>query len=158
MRTPHTFAMVRALEIASEFHRGQKRRDGKDYITHPIAVAELAAGMIENGVGDPLPQTVRNFVELVYILGVAHDLAEDTKLGEKAFADMMPDFPLKNVLIQNLLLLNKNNYHSYLDYILGMNFDCLAKTVKRADLQHNLSDLGPGNLRDKYIMAQYLLR
>ncbi len=34
-----------AFECAIEAHEGQKRRDGSDYVTHPIAVAKIVADM-----------------------------------------------------------------------------------------------------------------
>lgn len=34
----------------------------------------------------------------------------------------------------------------------------VATAVKLADLCHNLSDLGPGNLRDKYHLCQEYLK
>ncbi len=34
-----------ALECATDAHTGQKRKDGTDYVTHPIAVAEIIADM-----------------------------------------------------------------------------------------------------------------
>ncbi|MEU5876700.1 HD domain-containing protein [Spirillospora sp. NPDC047279] len=34
----------RAYEFAARWHEGQRRRSGDPYITHPVAVAELAAG------------------------------------------------------------------------------------------------------------------
>lgn len=33
--------IVRAFEIAEQAHRGQKRKSGEPYITHPVAVAEI---------------------------------------------------------------------------------------------------------------------
>ena len=32
-----------AYEFAEQCHRGQKRKDGSDYITHPLAVAQIVA-------------------------------------------------------------------------------------------------------------------
>ncbi len=34
-----------AYDLATAAHEGQKRRDGSDYVTHPIAVAEIVADM-----------------------------------------------------------------------------------------------------------------
>jgi HD domain-containing protein len=35
----------RAYEVAAQYHQGQKRRSGDPYITHPVAVAKILAGL-----------------------------------------------------------------------------------------------------------------
>ena len=34
-----------AYKYANELHKGQKRQSGEPYITHPVAVAEIVAGL-----------------------------------------------------------------------------------------------------------------
>ncbi len=160
-----------ALDIAREAHKGQKRRDGKAYITHPIAVVRILEEnyMTQN----PLKNT------LILCAGYLHDLAEDCNITEQDIADnlvfnggfayMSEDYVN---LIAVLKLLNKNHYQSYAQYIQGfiasdldkkcmndnflMRYD-VARRVKLADLTHNVSDLKPGSQRDKYELAKYIL-
>ncbi len=40
-----TKVVERAYEMARYLHRDQKRRSGDDYITHPVAVAEILADL-----------------------------------------------------------------------------------------------------------------
>ena len=40
-----TAKIVRAFEYASKLHEGQFRQSGDAYISHPIAVAEIVAGL-----------------------------------------------------------------------------------------------------------------
>ena len=56
-----------ALECATRAHEGQKRKDGSDYVTHPIAVAEIIAdlGLDTESV----------------IAALLHDCIEDTGFG-----------------------------------------------------------------------------
>jgi len=44
---PHAdLALIgRAYDVASRCHQGQKRRSGDPYITHPVAVATILAGL-----------------------------------------------------------------------------------------------------------------
>ncbi len=56
-----------AYDCATEAHEGQKRRDGSDYVTHPIAVAEIVAEM----------ELDTDSV----IAALLHDCIEDTELG-----------------------------------------------------------------------------
>ncbi len=56
-----------AYDCATAAHEGQKRRDGSDYVTHPIAVAEIVAEM---GLD----------VESL-ISALLHDCIEDTEFG-----------------------------------------------------------------------------
>ncbi|MFH1156379.1 MAG: HD domain-containing protein, partial [Pseudomonadota bacterium] len=57
--------VTRALEFASRHHRGQVRRSGEHYITHPLATAEIIASQM--GITDP---------EIV-AAAILHDLVED---------------------------------------------------------------------------------
>ncbi len=56
-----------AYDIATEAHEGQKRRDGSDYVTHPIAVAEIVADM----------ELDTDSV----VAALLHDCIEDTECG-----------------------------------------------------------------------------
>ncbi|MBR5543133.1 MAG: bifunctional (p)ppGpp synthetase/guanosine-3',5'-bis(diphosphate) 3'-pyrophosphohydrolase [Oscillospiraceae bacterium] len=56
-----------AYDCATQAHEGQKRRDGSDYVTHPIAVAEIVADMELDT--DSL------------VAALLHDCIEDTELG-----------------------------------------------------------------------------
>ncbi len=56
-----------AYDCATEAHEGQKRRDGSDYVTHPIAVAEIVAEMGLDAES--------------LISALLHDCIEDTELG-----------------------------------------------------------------------------
>jgi GTP diphosphokinase / guanosine-3',5'-bis(diphosphate) 3'-diphosphatase len=146
----------RALEIVTKGHAGQKRRDGKDYITHPIAVAEIAVKQFLD---------IHGFDEsdrlVIYLAAIAHDLAEDTSIKEREYVNELLeiglDKDLSSLLYMTLLLLNKKSYKSYLDYILAIKENIWAIEIKLADLTHNLSDLKNGSQKDKYMLAQYIL-
>ena len=65
--------LQRAIEIATQAHQGQFDKSGKDYIGHPLRVMEM--GQTENE----------------KIVGVLHDVIEDTdwtfeKLADEGFS------------------------------------------------------------------------
>ncbi len=162
---PDTPLTRRALEIATQAHAGQFRRDGKPYISHPVAVAEIAAGLLDAG---PAWMHKAPWREWVAVLSYLHDCEEDAKgFDVPELASRLQDEGLINpeeatALIEDLGLLNKNNSASYMQYIVNIkggpfNRHEAAQIVKRADLTHNLSDLKPGSLRDKYELALYIL-
>ena len=70
-RTMHprakTTLIERAYAVAEQAHEGQVRKSGEPYITHPIAVAEIIAGL-------GLPDTV---IAAAFL----HDVVEDTGVG-----------------------------------------------------------------------------
>jgi len=127
-----------AEQIAREVHKGQKRPIGKvDYITHPEAVAKL----------------VGNDVELK-IVAWLHDVLEDSDLE-------IVDLNNKGIpyhLAYEVDILTRKKDQNYKDYILGIKENEIATEVKIADLKHNLSDLKKGNMRDKYLLALYILK
>jgi guanosine-3',5'-bis(diphosphate) 3'-pyrophosphohydrolase len=153
----------KALEIATRAHAGQTRRDGSPYINHPVAVADLVEGSWSI--------SARENKSVIYNLSIAlaflHDGPEDapdfTEIKIlREFEDtglIEPASLTSEYLYKGLILLNKNNYNSYTKYISAIDRDNigLAKKVKIADLTHNLSDLKPGTLRDKYELAKYIL-
>jgi len=125
-----------AEQIAREAHKGQKRPIGKeDYITHPEAVA--------NSFED---------VECK-IVAWLHDVLEDSELE---FKDLIKK-GIPYHLAQSVDYLTREEDQNYKDYLLQISEDEIATKVKIADLKHNLLNLKNGNMRDKYILALYIL-
>jgi (p)ppGpp synthase/HD superfamily hydrolase len=58
--------LQRALEVAADAHRGQRRSDGSPYLSHPVAVCELLA--------------TRGADEAVLAAALLHDAVEDSDL------------------------------------------------------------------------------
>ncbi len=107
----------RAVAFATEAHRGQRRKDGADYITHPLRVAEAVRG------------------EEAKVVAVLHDVLEDTPTTEEDLrAAGIPER-----CIEALRLLCHDEAVPYLDYVRGTMGDPLACAVKRADLWDNFS-------------------
>lgn len=145
-----------AEKIAMEAHKGQFRKDGiTPYINHPIKVKEISTRIYkENSIIGDL------FLTDLQIIALAHDLAEDTLIDvDKFIRELYNQFPKYNYsFIRTALnLLNKNNFKNYLEYIKSVKTMNLAAIVKLADLEHNMSDLKSGSLKDKYLLAQYIL-
>ena len=137
-KNPQTPTYKDALELATKAHTGQKRWNGEDYITHPIAVS--------NAFDD----------ETHKIVAVMHDVIEDTNLDARKLNVL--GYPVEIINVLNLLTRDKKR-QSYLNYILEIkDWSKLATEVKIEDLKHNLSDLKNGSMRDKYLMALYILR
>ena len=109
-----------ALSFAAEKHRGQTRRGGIPYITHPIAVAE----MLEK----------KDFDERYVLAGIFHDLLEDTDATEAEILDIGGPEVLRAVK-----LLTKEPGYIMSRYIDGIKSDPIAREVKAIDRIHNLS-------------------
>lgn len=66
----------KAFEFALKAHGGQKRKDGKPYILHPV---EVAVELAKNGASDEL-----------ICAGFLHDTIEDTPTAEEELACLFP--------------------------------------------------------------------
>ena len=126
----------RCLEVATKAHKGQKRWNGDDYITHPLRVAN-----------------VFNDYELKCI-AILHDVTEDT--SETVSSLRFKSIPLN--IIRTVNIISKKTGENYKDYILRVKKDKQATKIKIADLEDNLLDLKSGSLKDKYLLALHLLR
>lgn len=142
----------KAKEIAKKAHQGQKRWDKSPYINHPEKVAKLAVEeveLIEKGLGEKFS----DLKEKVAIVGWLHDVVEDSDI---TLSDLKEAGFDKDVL-EAVNLITKKPGQKYYEYITGLYKNELASIVKMADLTHNMSDLKPGSMRDKYEFAyQYL--
>lgn len=126
---------IKALELAKRKHQGQFRKDGSDYITHPLVVAA-------------------QFPKMEYkIVAILHDVVEDTNT---TIAELSLSF--SEEICTAIKAITKNKDESYLNFILRVKNNKIATAVKLVDLKHNLSDLWQGNLKEKYLMAEYILR
>ena len=126
-----------ALSLAYEAHDGQVRKySGYPYIIHPISVAS-------------------KFEREDYkILALLHDIIEDTDV---TMDELINIHELPMHLVEPLTLLTHKDNLSYLEYILKIKSHVVATLIKIEDLKHNLYDLKDGCLKDKYLMALYIL-
>lgn len=108
-----------AYRYAEEKHRGQYRKGGEPYISHPVAVAEI---MRERGLGIDYQ-----------ITALFHDLLEDTDASEEIIEQIGGAAVLKAVR-----LLTKTEGYIMSEYIKGIKSDPIAFAVKGADRLHNL--------------------
>lgn len=126
-----------AEAIARAAHYGQQRQfSGKPYIIHPEAVAK--------SLEDPNDK----------IVAWLHDVLEDCPEW-RAERLIKEGISPKNV--ESIQVLTRREEESYFDFILRVLKDDCARRVKIADVNHNLIDVHSGSLRDKYLLARYIL-
>lgn len=127
-------ALVCALAFATEKHKGQKRKGGEEYITHPVAVSELVK---EWGYGTDYQ-----------LVALFHDLLEDTDATETEIEAIGGP-----AVLQAVKLLTKENGYDMVTYIAGIKENPMAKVVKTADRLHNVRSavVTDVDFRRKYI-------
>ena len=109
----------RAIEFATQKHKGQKRIGGNDYISHPISVYEMVKK--------------QGYDEDFQITALFHDLLEDTNATEEEILF----YGNQNVL-NAVKLLTKEKGYDMKTYIDGIKANPIAFAVKSADRLHNL--------------------
>lgn len=138
--------LIKAQKIATDAHQNQKRWSGgsyNDYIIHPESVAKITI--------ERWPQL--KWQPILQHLAWLHDVVVDTKYTYQTLKDDgLPDW-----LTIMLRRLTKNQNETYLEYILKANGNQFTRKVKLADLQHNISDLKNNKVKEKYLLAEYIL-
>jgi GTP pyrophosphokinase len=124
----------KAYEFASQYHAGQLRASGEPYMSHPLAVARILAGMR---------------MDVVSIeTGLLHDIVEDTTVTT---ADIQKNFGDEVArCVDGVTKLSKINFfsaedrqaESYRKMLLAMVNDIRVIIVKLADRLHNMRTLG----------------
>lgn len=125
----------KALALATGYHAGQKRKNGEDYINHCKRVAEAVSSR-----GEPYS-----------VVAVLHDTLEDTDLTREKIRDI---FGAEVAFYVEVL--THREEQTYLEYILECKKNIVTTEIKLADLGDNLNG-ATGTLRDKYLMAKYIL-
>lgn len=105
----------RALRIAYEAHAGQLDKCGIPYVFHPYHLAEQMPG------------------EATTCAALLHDVVEDTDV---TLDELARSFPAD--VVDAVRLLTHEKSVPYLDYVRAIAANPIARTVKRADLLHNL--------------------
>ncbi len=109
----------KALSFATQKHKGQYRVGGAEYITHPMAVAEIVREKGKN-------------IDC-QIAALFHDLLEDTDATENEILALSNE----NVL-EAVKLLTKQKGYDMAEYVAGIRQNEIAFAVKAADRLHNL--------------------
>jgi (p)ppGpp synthase/HD superfamily hydrolase len=117
--------------MARMVHKGQTRRDGKTpYISHPQAVAQ----MVKND-------------DRVKAVAWLHDVIEDAKFHVEAdmrFNEIPED------VIEAVKILTRTKDVPYEEYLKRIKKNDLARSVKVADMLHNLSDKPTEKQKERY--------
>ena len=104
----------KAMILAYNAHMNQFDKAGVPYIYHPIHLAEQMSTEIE------------------CIVALLHDVVEDTSL---TFEQLEKEFPKE--VIEVLKLLTHDKKVDYMDYIVEIKKNSIARKVKIADIIHN---------------------
>ena len=113
----YTALTNRAMRVAYKAHAGQVDKCGTPYVFHPYHLAEQ------------MPDEITTCVALL------HDVVEDTPV---TLEDLEREFPPK--VTDALRLLTHDPAVPYLDYVDALLTNPIARTVKGADLAHNLDE------------------
>ncbi|MBO4209281.1 RelA/SpoT family protein [Micromonospora echinofusca] len=122
----------RAYKIADDMHRGQFRKSGEPYITHPLAVAEICADL--------------GMDSTTLVAALLHDTVEDTRYTLQALAG---DFgPEVAHLVDGVTKFDKAFYGKAAEaetirkMIIAAGKDVRVLIIKLADRLHNMRTLG----------------
>lgn len=130
-----TFA---AIALAREWYSKKK-------FEHCLRVAEYAVSM-----GNEQKYS-ENELTLLFIIGLLHDILEDTKCPEETLEKIFDDY-----VVDAIKLLTKDKSMSYHEYCQNIIYSpsILAFLVKRADLKDHLTrrDTLTDELKEKYVM------
>lgn len=150
-----------AKRISHQFHATQTRRNGCPYTVHTDYVGDNSPTFYKQM--SPTRHCSDRELNIVGAIGYLHDCLEDveyTHMTEKLLLTYNPDNTGDWIMVVNgvVTLSRFSKEESVLDYLIRVKASYMTTAVKQTDLKHNLSDLGPGNLRDKYILCQEYLR
>jgi (p)ppGpp synthase/HD superfamily hydrolase len=139
-----------AKNLSHVLHANQYRNDGKTpYTVHTDYVGDNAVRFYK---GDSCA------TDLVHAVGYLHDAIEDQVTYEELLS-FGKDYGngWKFVVDAVKTLSRESKSTSIITYLTNIALSDVTTAVKLTDLEHNMSDLKPGNLRDKYELCRNFL-
>ncbi len=141
--------VLHAYEVGAHAHRGQERKSGEPYITHPVAVAGILA---ELGLD---AETI--------IAAILHDTLEDTALDRAELATHFGEVVAE--LVDGVTKLDKMRFsnrqeadaESFRKMLLAMARDIRVILIKLADRLHNMRTLGSKDASSRRRIARETL-
>lgn len=112
----YTPLIKKAMRIAEYAHRGQFDRGGYPYIHHPLHIAE----QMED--------------EYTCAAALLHDVVEDSDFT----VDDLRVRGIPEPVLEAVALMTRQTGYPYMDYICDLSENKIARTVKIADLCHNM--------------------
>lgn len=121
------------LEFAKEKHKGQKRDDGREYITHPIRVAKLV---------DDYKGKYSSNRKILFAAAILHDTLEDTNTSYKELVDNFGEV-VASLVLELTTAKYACHYIGKAQYLAEKmeHMTSYALTIKLADRLDNISDL-----------------
>ncbi len=127
-------AVRRAYRVGAQAHAGQQRHSGEDYITHPVAVATILAGLGMDA------ETI--------IAAILHDTLEDTGLTHAELSEQFGATVAE--MVDGVTKLDKVRFRSrqeataesFRKMLLAVARDLRVILIKLADRLHNMRTLG----------------
>lgn len=130
-------SMKNLYEFVGRWHEGQTDRGGQPYINHLKYVGNLSAKVAQEMGKD------NEFVLKCFVLGLCHDLLEDTKCNIKDIQNFLYHEEIANAYFlcghfeKDLNLLTRKEGEGYFGYIERISESEVASLVKMIDLIHN---------------------
>ncbi|ATC84987.1 bifunctional GTP diphosphokinase/guanosine-3',5'-bis pyrophosphate 3'-pyrophosphohydrolase [Pseudoalteromonas sp. NZS127_1] len=120
--------------VAREAHEGQTRSSGEPYITHPVEVTQILAGM--------------HLDHETLMAALMHDVIEDTDFSQQDLAEIFGETVAE--LVEGVSKLDKLSFkdkkefqaENYRKMIMAMTQDIRVILIKLADRTHNMRTLG----------------
>ena len=127
----------RAMQIAIRAHMGQKDKAGRDYVMHPIRVAERCK--------DPRAK----------IVALLHDTIEDTPVTAEYLRG--EGFP-EEIILGVLSVTKRDDEEEYDDFVARAAESAIGREVKIADLEDNMDIRRLKEINDKDVerLRKYL--
>ena len=137
-------------DLAKTLHDGQLRKNGQPYFAaHVEPVYSAVKGLITHYFPKMATSSV---IEIAEGGALLHDAIEDKRA---TVDDLLRVHKVRRVYVtiaENLTRRSDETYYDFINRIL--NCDTLSIIVKLADIEHNMSDLAEGSLKDKYRFAR----